>query len=282
MGKIDAAINKAGVENKREMSANADPVSSTVEEIENEQPILSPDSALIDHRQGWDNRLLMTVDNYEGVAESFRRLRAQILHPAEGKPARSVMITSAVAGEGKSFVCANLGVVMAREVERYALMVDCDLRRPSLASFFGVHNSRGLVDHLRDGKDLSRLLHKTGMDRLSLLPAGMPPANPSELLASDRMKEMVKEVCGRYDDRFILFDTPPGQDASETAVLAQQVDKVVLVVRWGQAGREQVRRFVEAVGREKMLGVVFNAFEMTALDTRLRGEGYYNYYSEGY
>jgi len=280
LGKIDAAMSKAEVKDKRETPKV--PVDSVVEVAETSQSVLVTDPGLIDQRQGWDERLLMTLDNYEGVAESFRRLRAQILHPAEGQPARSVMITSAVPEEGKSFVCANLGVVMAREVDRYALMVDCDLRRPSLASLFGVHNSRGLVDHLRDGKDLSLLLHKTGMDRLSLLPAGSPPANPSELLASDRMKEMINEVANRYDDRFILFDTPPGQAASETEVLAQQVDKVVLVVRWGQAGREQVRRFVEAVGREKILGVVFNAFEMTALDTRLRGEGYYNYYSEGY
>jgi exopolysaccharide/PEP-CTERM locus tyrosine autokinase len=233
--------------------------------------------------RGWDERLVTAIENHPGVAESFRRLRAKILHPAEGKPARSILVTSASPGEGKSFVCANLGVIMAHGVDQHSLLVDCDLRRPSLGRFFGIASKEaGLVDHLRDGTDLPSLIVKTGIDRLSLIPAGIPPENPSELLASQGMSNLIKEVVDRYDDRFIILDSPPAQAASETAVLAQHVDKVVLVVRWNGSGREQVKKLVEQLGPEKVLGIVFNAFEMNVLDKRLQDEGYYKYYSEEY
>jgi capsular exopolysaccharide synthesis family protein len=232
--------------------------------------------------RGWDERLVAAIENFPGVAESFRRLRARILHPGDGNPARSILVTSAGPAEGKSFVCANLGVIMAHGVGQHALLVDCDLRRPGLAHFFGMEHGAGLVDHLRDGTDLSGLICRTGLDRLTLLPAGIPPENPSELLSSQSMSDLLREVIDRYQDRFVILDSPPAQAASETAVLAQHVDKVVLVVKWGSAGREQVKKLVDQIGRDKILGAVFNAFELNILDKRLQGEGYYKYYSEEY
>lgn len=288
MGKVFKALSKAG--------ADIRPVAGPPAEKNDQQAADQPGnhqkkSGNKSHRthsssyatgSGWDERLVEAIDNSPGVAESFRRLRARMLHPVEGKPARSILVTSAAPGEGKSFVCANLGVFMARGVDQHALLVDCDLRRPGLAHFFGLEHGIGLVDHLRDGTDLSGLIRKTGLDRLSLIPAGTPPENPSELLSSQGMSDLLKEVINRYQDRFIILDSPPAQAASETAVLAQHVDKVVLVVKWGSSGREQVKKLVEQIGREKILGVVFNAFEMNILDKRLQGEGYYKYYSAEY
>ncbi|MCJ7601579.1 MAG: CpsD/CapB family tyrosine-protein kinase [Desulfobulbaceae bacterium] len=290
MGKVSEALAKAGADIK--------PVADTIVAGNNQNIIdqseenknkpgkkFKPPRSFSSYEvgMGWDARLVAAIENFSGVAESFRRLRANILHPAEGNPARSILVTSASPAEGKSFVCANLGVTMAHGVDQHSLMVDCDLRRPSLARFFGIENEGvGLVDHLRDGTDLSSLILKTGLDRLSLIPAGTPPENPSELLSSQGMANMIKEVVDRYNDRFIILDSPPAQAASETAVLAQHVDKVVLVVRWGGSGREQVKKLVEQLGPEKILGVVFNAFEMNIIDKRLQGEGYYKYYSEEY
>jgi len=289
VGKVAEALSKAGADIKRvtEGIDGNNQGNTALSEGKNDKAgkkIKSPRSfSSYVVGNGWDERLVAAIENYPGVAESFRRLRAKILHPAEGKPARSILVTSASPGEGKSFVCANLGVIMAHGVDQHALLVDCDLRRPSLAQFFGIESAgAGLVDHLRDGTDISSLIVKTGIDRLSLIPAGAPPDNPSELLASQGMSNLIKEVVDRYDDRFIILDSPPAQAASETAVLAQHVDKVVLVVRWGGSGREQVKKLVEQIGSEKILGVVFNAFEMNIIDKRLQDEGYYKYYSDEY
>lgn len=238
-------------------------------------PVFAPDSTK------WDERFLAARAN-PAVAESFRRLRAKILHLQKQSAIRSVLITSSGSDEGKSFVCANLGAIMAHGVSQHALLVDCDLRRPALAGFFGIESAVGLVDHLRDRRDLAELIVHTGLERLSLIPAGRPPENPAELLSSKAMVELIREVVARYRDRFVIFDSPPALAASETAVLAQHVDKVVLVVKWGGAGRDQIKKLVDQLGHEKILGVVFNAFQMNFLDKRLQGEGYYKYYSEEY
>lgn len=288
MGKISEALLKSGVEKnlegERPVSVGQDrdrveDVQARVKTVKVLKPEMTGKGAF---GQSWDERLVEACQNYFGVSESFRRLRAKILHPTDGEKIRSILVTSAVPGEGKSFVCANLGVILAQSVERHAIIVDCDMRRPSLAGLFGLDNRQGLVDHLRDNMDLPLLIRKTGMQSLSIIPAGVPPENPSELLASEKMVAMVDEVVSRYPDRLVIFDSPPAQAASETAVLAQHVDKIVVVVRWGVSAREQVKKFIDTVGREKILGIVFNAFEMTTIDTKLTGEGYYKYYSEGY
>ena len=230
----------------------------------------------------WDERLAVLTGKHTEILESFRRLRTKIVYPSQGSPAKTILITSALPEEGKSFVCANLGCIIAQGVDQHALIVGCDLRRPVMARLFGRDNERGLVHYLRDGTNVADLIVPTGLKRLSLLPAGPPPANPAELLSSEKMTALIDELAGRYSDRFILLDSPPGQAASETAVLAQHVDGVILVVRWGRAGREQIQQLVQTIGKEKIIGVVFNGFEMTILDSKMKQEGYYKYYSEQY
>jgi len=230
--------------------------------------------------RGWDERLEGINSGINPLAENFRTLRTRILHPVAGPPPRSLLITSASPAEGKSFVCANLGIAIAQGVEQYALMVDCDLRRPALGQLFGLPNDRGLVDHLANGEDLANLILKTGVYKLSLIPGGTPPDNPSELLDSERMVALVDELVARYQDRLILLDSPPLQAASETAVLARHVDGVVLVARWGGGRKEHIKALVDTIGREKIVGVVFNGVRTTALDTKIFGYTDYqsNYY----
>jgi len=228
----------------------------------------------------WDERLLLSCEQYSPFAENFRRLRGAILYPPKGARPKTILVTSLLPDEGKGFVCANLGVSLSREMEHHALMVDCDFRRPTLAPMFGLSNDVGLVDHLRDGIDLENLIRQTGQPKLSLLPSGKPPENPSELLASKRLIPFIDNLAARYDDRIMLFDSPPGIVASETNILAKRVDGVVLVIRWGKGDKDLVKKFVEEIGPNKIIGTVFNACEkrlVVPFLSQQQGYGGYGY-----
>lgn len=234
---------------------------------------------------GWDERLTKVTSFSQEISESFRLLRSKILLPADGQPVpRSIMVTSAMPQEGKSFVSANLGISLAQGVDQHSLLVDCDLRMPTLGKLFGVPNDHGLVDFLRDRDELPGLILKTSVDKLSILPSGIPPVNPAELLGSVRMHDLVEELTTRYPDRFVIFDTPPMQVASESIVLSQVVDGVVLVVRQGIATRPVLERVIEDIGREKIIGVIFNGVESNFITSRLvnKSHRYYGgYYQHG-
>lgn len=230
----------------------------------------------------WDERLQKSVLLSGQAVENFRTLRTRILYPAEGKPPRSLLVTSAAPGEGKSFVCANLGILLAQGIKEHSLVVDCDLRNPSMHNLFGLKNDTGLVDYLANRYELPEVIVKTGADKLSLLPAGPIPENPAELLGSARMLHLARELVGRYEDRIVILDSPPLQAAAETAILAKHVDGVVVVVRWGGSRREHVRELVELVGREKIIGVVFNSRKVSKIESFLFGNNKDKYYYYGY
>jgi protein-tyrosine kinase len=233
---------------------------------------------MINRIGSFDDKLVAFSEAFSPVTESFRSLRARLLHGGPGSP-RSILVTSVAANEGKGFVAANFAVTLAQGLEQHALLVDCDLRKPTLASRFGLANERGVVDHLRNGTELSLLIKPTGIPKLSIIPAGVPPVNPAELLVSEKMATMMHELTNRYPDRFVIFDSPAMQSASETTVLARQVDAAVLVVRWGGAGREEVKRLIELLGRDKIAGVVFNGVQ--ANGSRHRGYHHGDYHGDG-
>jgi protein-tyrosine kinase len=232
----------------------------------------------------WDERLTKVASFTSRTAESFRVLRSKILLPQDGRPApKTIMVTSALPQEGKSFVSANLGIALAQGVDQHSLLVDCDLRVPSLAKLFGVAFDRGLVDYLDGSGEISSLLKKTSMEKLSILASGLPPANPAELLGSERMGNLVAELAGRYPDRYVIFDTPPFEVASEAKVLSQAVDAVVLVVRQGVSDRMLIEKIVSEIGRDKIIGVIFNGRRSNFIANRLVNENHYydgNYYSK--
>lgn len=229
----------------------------------------------------WDQRLQLSTDPHSQFFEQFRNLRASLLYPSSGRQPKTVLVTSVLPGEGKGFVCANLGIALSQAMEHHALMVDCDLRRPTLATLFGLANESGLVDHLQDHVDLSLLIRKTGQPKLSILPSGKPPKNPSELLTSARMIKLINELSGHYQDRIILFDSPPNIVASETGILAQHLDGVIIVVRHGIAKKEDVKNLVDELGQENILGLVYNGYPETKIKAfidKKMGYGYNQYY----
>jgi len=217
------------------------------------------------------------------AAEQFRKLRAHIIRTNVSNPAKTIMVTSAIQGEGKSFVAANLAIGFAHDLHLHSLLVDCDLRNPSLAKHFGVQRERGISDYLVGHGDISELFIKTKLDKLSLLTGGSIQGNPSELLASQRMETLVQELKSRYNDRYIIFDSTPLLATSESEVLAKLVDGIIVVVRAGGTPRETVEQAVSLLGKEKIMGLVLNhiEFKSSGLFMRYFGSNKH-YYGYGY
>ncbi len=222
----------------------------------NEPQTEEPDS----YDVGKINRNLVTLLKPQSFeAEQFKILRTRLLFPTAGEKApSSIMVTSAVSHEGKSFVAANLAVSIAQTNDRYVMLMDCDLRSPSIHKIFGFPESSGLSEYLSDDTSLSSLLIKTEIRGLSILPGGKPPFNPSELLSSEKMSGLLKEIKARYSDRYIIIDSPPPLLMAGTAVIARQVDGVIIVVKYGKTRQDMISELIDAVEKEKVLGIVLN------------------------
>ena len=221
---------------------------------------------------------LLTPQSFEN--EQFTMLRTNLLFPPSGKSPRTIMITSAVPDEGKSFVAANLAISIAQSIQEYVLLIDCDIRRPCIHTQFGFDNVPGLSEHLANGPSLSSFLLKTEVNKLSILPGGNPPHNPSELLSSQRMSKLLKEVKERYRDRYIVIDSPPPKLTAETSAISRQVDGILLVVEYGKTPRQMVSDLMEIMGKEKILGIILNKLDMRF--SSYYGMGKYKSYGKYY
>jgi exopolysaccharide/PEP-CTERM locus tyrosine autokinase len=195
---------------------------------------------------------------YGVEAEQFRKLRSAIMFPGTTAMPRLVLVTSTEPGEGKSFVAANLAATIAMNLNHHVLLVDCDLRRPSLHALFNLRPDPGLSDHLAARRDLAAVIQRVAQPRLSVVSAGRTPLNPAELLTSDRMARFLDEVKNRYQDRFVILDSPPPAVASELKILSGLVDGIVLVLKEAGPGREKVQDVVRQLDKQKILGMVGN------------------------
>jgi exopolysaccharide/PEP-CTERM locus tyrosine autokinase len=225
-----------------------------------------------------DKNLVSLVNPQSYEAEQFKILRNTILFPVAGVAPQSILVTSALPDEGKSFVSANLAVSIAMNINKHVLLIDCDLRRPELHRVFGFGDVPGLSDYLAERRSLDSLLLKTSVEKLTLLPGGPLLPNPSELASSERMSAMLAEVKHRYQDRLIVIDSPPPGLAAETGFLARQVDGILLVVKYGKTPKEDVEDLMATVGSDKILGVVINYLDMPM--SRRYGYGKYGKYGK--
>lgn len=208
-------------------------------------------------------------------AEQFRLLKNNILFPEKGDPPRSIMVTSPSPDEGKSFVSTNLAVSIAQSIDEYVMLMDCDLRSPSIHALFGMENVEGLSDHLSSAIPLSGLLKKTFIEKLTVLPGGTIPPNPSELLSSEQMRRLLSEVKARYSDRYVIVDTPPPSITSETNAIARVVDGIILVIKYGKTKKKEVEDIVDIYGKDKILGIIKNFSRKPPIAShRYRGYGY--------
>jgi protein-tyrosine kinase len=217
------------------------------------------------------------------MSESFRRVKrhvlANIANAEPGSPANLVMVTSPLANEGKTFCTINLAISMAMEMERTVLLVDADVAKPSVPSVLGIRIERGLMDVLfEQGIDLSSVLCRTNIDKLTFLPAGKGRHHATEMLASDAMGAMLQEMAERYSDRIIIFDSPPLLAASESSVLATRMGQIVMVVEAGKTTEAALKESLNRIEQCRNVGLLLNKIEGAGL-----GYGGYGYgYGYGY
>jgi exopolysaccharide/PEP-CTERM locus tyrosine autokinase len=283
VGKFDDALKKAEAAKGRTLDETAASKvvkipSEEIEALRLETGELDPSQTRQPFFSGKiDPRLVCLREPSSPVAECFRVLRARILSGGPGHGIRSIMVTSPQPSDGKSTSAANLAITIAGGINEYVLLADCDLRNPSLHQIFGLHSNSGIREYLEEGTSIAPFLKTTQVNKLTLLPAGKPPLNPSELLSSEKMRRLIEELKGRYQDRYIIIDGTPAGFAAETHFLSTMVDGVLLVVRSGKTDKNSITEAVEHIGREKIIGVVFNASN----ENRKKYRHYYRYYQKG-
>jgi polysaccharide biosynthesis transport protein len=205
------------------------------------------------------------------MAESYRALRTSLLLSSLGAPPKVIMVTSAMPQEGKTTTSINTAIVLAQKGVR-VLLIDADLRRPGIHKALGMGPRSGLSNVLTGSADVQQAITRSPLvPSLYVLPAGTPPPNPAELLASANMRDMVDALSAQYDH--IVIDTPPTLSVTDAVVLSTRADAVVLVIRSGRTTKQALRRARELLVRvnARVTGVLLNAVDLSSPD-------YYYYY----
>ena len=189
---------------------------------------------------GVDPHIVSHAEPQCTITEQYRMLRTNILSMNSGPPIRSLVITSAIKREGKTITVLNLASVMAPDPEKKIVAIDCDLRQPSVHKLLGAPLQPGLSEFLRGEAETEAVIQKTKIPSLSIVPAGKPPANPSELIGSERMLSFIEELKQRF--HYLIFDTPPIMAVTDAGVLGALADGVLLVVKTESTKRHIVSR----------------------------------------
>lgn len=215
----------------------------------------------------------MKHDGKSPISETYRTLRTNIQFTALDSKEKILLVTSAGMGEGKSTTIANLAVAVA-ETQKRVLLIDCDMRRPTVHKIFKLSNIQGISNYLIGQTTLDKVIQPVE-PYLDILPSGTIPPNPSELLGSKSMEAFLNEMRKYYD--YILLDAPPVMAVTDAQVLSTISNGVILVVASGRAQRELVKRSIELL---ETVGASIVGAVLTCIDVKSTQYGYYHYYAE--
>ena len=218
------------------------------------------------------NKIIINENPKSPISEAYRTLRTNIQFSSIDKEIKTIMVNSAGPSEGKSTTITNLAATTANN-DKKVLIIDCDLRKPKVHTFFEISNASGLTTILADNIDYREAIQKSDMKNLDILTSGPIPPNPSEVLGSKRMKALLDEVKEDYD--MILIDAPPVGMVTDGAVIGNIVDGVILVCAVGQANIDATKHAKASLeqANANILGVVMNK-----VPTDRNGYYKYNYY----
>ena len=281
MGRIDDALRQAG-KNPAAAHTSADETAvnafadAPVGRSQDQPPVpVAPRQSIVAERSPFLDaaRLVMHSDTEPVVVEQYRRLAAVLHHAQIERGVKVVMLASAQAAEGKTLTAINLALTLSESYKRRVLLIDADLRRPSVGRIFGVSAPTGLSECLKS-RELQSIRVTYVTDELGLLLAGHADHDPMAGLTSGRMHEILEQASEQFD--WVIIDTPPVGLLTDAHLLAAMVDAAILVINAGATQHPVVLQAVESIGREKIVGVVLNRVE----DNALADAAYYDYYHD--
>lgn len=239
-----------------EDSLPLDPLAPSLDEIEYTQTkvIRTPASVLE------NNRVIAGLYNNPQSAV-FRMLRTQVLQKMRQNDWQTIAVTSPTAGEGKSLVSANLAVAIAMELNQTVLLVDMDLRNPTVSKYFGLNVERGLKEYLQEDVYLHHVLVNPGIERLVILPGVGRAEDSAELLSSPKMSSLVKDIKSQYNSRLIIFDVPPLLQTDDVLLSSNYFDCTLLVLEDGKNNEENIKKSLQLLEGTHLLGTVLNKAE---------------------
>lgn len=199
------------------------------------------------------------IDQQNSVADAYRILRTQVLQNMRENRWNTLAVTSPKSGEGKTLTAINLAVSLAREVDYTVLLVDANLRNPSIDKQMDVDSKYGLSDYLTNDVPLNEILiHPRGISKFVVLPAGKPLANSSEMLSSPKMARLVDELKHRYPSRIVIFDLPPVLTSSDAIAFSPLIDATLVVIEEGGTLKQELKQAFEMLRGAEVLGTVLN------------------------
>ena len=273
MGKIDEALRKLqrqGITSGQKIKGNARPTNRRLPE--SVIPIVRKKKIEFDGAKHHLEEealirggLLAPLDQAIPVTDEFRRIKRPLIDNAIKNGAEYenhmnlIMISSPLPGAGKTFCSVNLAASLSLERDLNVLLVDADVAKPHISSAFGLADQPGLIDILEDETmSVDEVLVRTDLNDIQVLPAGRKHSQSTELLASDRMKEVMHELATRYADRIIVMDSPPLMITSEAQAVARQAGQIVLIVETGKTTNQEIQEALEQLDRDKAINIILN------------------------
>ncbi len=261
-------------ENQEIANGNADEIKNTKKIKDKKEKIMLNGDRL--NERGF----IYSADSTHHIQEEFRHIKRKLINNAFGLASKTlnhsnlIMVSSSSPNEGKTYIAINLALSIALEQDKTVLLVDADVLRPSLHRELEFESKKGLLEYLlAEVGSLSDIIYSTNIDNLKLIPAGQPHHLTNELLASNRMEILAKELAERYPDRIVIFDCPPILGVTETPVLSNLVGQAIIVVEESKTKLDDVKKAASQLNQDMAIGFVMNK----TINTKKDGYGYYGY-----
>jgi len=270
VSKLKKALEKAketrGEENEAVVQAEQARPSTSLSQIEKEmerpqeeiKPTYRQTKVININQEYLRKNKIVSLFYQDETADQIRILRSQVLEKLKESGGNSILISSPNAGEGKTILAINLAFSIAQEVSRTTLLVDADLRKPFIHRYLGFEAEQGLSQYLLGEAELPDLLINPGIEKLTILPGGKPLPSSTELLGAPRMQSLVKELKGRYSDRYIIYDTTSLLTRADPIVFSHHIDGIILIVEAERTSNKDLQRTMELLKDRPIVGTLFN------------------------